>query len=206
LGYTGGVTATAVSTETGRVLRVDAEQRRQALLCAAAAVFLTEGIDAPLHSVAREAGVGIATLYRRFPTRDALVEAVFEAKMAAYADRAEAAAEQALLDPWAAFRDYVQDLCAMQVTDPAFGRTMLRPMQGSTLFEGAHARAVRASTRLVSRARRAGAVRADLRLPDLHLLTVAVAAVVTEPGPVPAEHAARRLVRLFLDAAKGATG
>lgn len=193
----------ALQTVPGRALRVDAERRRQAVLCAASAVFLTEGLDAPLESVAREAGVGIATLYRRFPTRDALVEAVFEAKMAAYADRIEAAAEQAVLHPWQAFREYVQDICDLQVGDPAFGRVLLRPMQGSALFAGAHARALRASRRLVSRARRSGAVRPDARESDLYLLTVAIAALVAEPGPIPAERAACRMADLFLDAVKG---
>lgn len=187
----------------GRSLRVDAERRRQAVVCAASSVFLAEGLDAPLESVAREAGVGIATLYRRFPTRDALVEAVFEAKMAAYADRIEAAAEQAVLHPWSAFRDYVQDICDLQVGDPAFGRVLLRPMQGSAIFADAHARALRASRRLVSRARRAGALRPGVRETDLYLLTVAISALVAEPGPIPADRAACRIASLFLDAVQG---
>ncbi|HCJ48063.1 TetR/AcrR family transcriptional regulator [Microbacterium limosum] len=186
-----------------RTLRVDAERRRQALLCAAASVFLAEGLDAPLESVAAAAGVGIATLYRRFPTRDALVEAVFEAKMAAHADRIEAAAQRAASRPWAAFCEYVRDLCEMQVADPAFGRVLLRPMQGSPLFADAHARAVRASRRLVSRARKAGALRAEVREPDLYLLTASIAALIADPGPMSAERAACRLTELFLDAVKG---
>jgi len=198
------MTTTGVAQDVPeKALRVDAERRRQALLCAAASVFLAEGLDAPLESVARQAGVGIATLYRRFPTRDALVEEVFEAKMTAYADRIEAAAEQATSDPWTAFRDYVRDLCDMQVTDPAFGRVLLRPMQGSPLFADAHARAMRANTRLVSRVRKAKAVRADVRESDLYLVAVAIGALVTEPGPIPAERAACRLADLFLDAVKG---
>lgn len=184
-------------------LRADAEQRRQALLCAAASVFLDEGLEAPLESVARRAGVGIATLYRRFPTRDALVEAVFEAKMARYADRVEAALAQAETEPWAAFAAYARDISAMQIADPAFGAVMLRPMQGSELFAGEHDRALCAAKRLVSRAREAGAVRADLRETDLYVLIASTAALVSEPGPVAAEAAACRLVELFLDAVKG---
>jgi len=184
-------------------LRADAEQRRQALLCAAASVFLDEGLEAPLESVARRAGVGIATLYRRFPTRDALVEAVFEAKMARYADRVEAALAQAEAEPWAAFAAYARDISAMQIADPAFGAVMLRPMQGSELFSGEHDRALCAARRLVSRAREAGAVRADLRETDLYVLIASTAALVSEPGPVAAEEAACRLVELFLDAVKG---
>jgi AcrR family transcriptional regulator len=188
-----------------KALRVDAERRRQALLCAAATVFLADGLDAPLESVARVARVGIATLYRRFPTRDALLEAVFEAKMTAYADRAETAVSEASEEPWAAFAAYVRDISSMQVADPAFGAVLLRPLQGSPLFADAHSRALRAMRRLVSRIRKAGAVRPDFRETDLYLLMASTAALVSEPGPVPADVAARRIVELFLDSVKGPT-
>ncbi len=194
--------AQAIAVQPGRTLRVDAQRRRQALLCAAAAVFLDQGPNAPLEDVARAAGVGIATLYRRFPTRNALVEAVFEAKMAAYADRAEAATAAAADDAWAAFAGYVRDICAMQVTDPAFGAVLLRPRQGSDLFAGSHARALRAARRLVARVRKAGVVRADLHETDLYLLAAATAALVADPGPIAADRAARRITELFLDAAR----
>ncbi|HCU76932.1 TetR/AcrR family transcriptional regulator [Leucobacter triazinivorans] len=199
------LTTEAVPAAPEKALRVDAERRRQALLCAAASVFLTDGLDAPLEDVARAAGVGIGTLYRRFPTRDALVEAVFEAKMADYANRAEAAVIQAVEDPWAAFAGYVHDIIGMQVADPAFGAVLLRPMQGSELFSGAHARALRATRRLISRARKAGAVRQDLRETDLYLLVAATAALVAEPGPIRADAAARRMAQLFLDAVRGSS-
>jgi AcrR family transcriptional regulator len=186
---------------TGQTLRVDAERHRQSLLCAAAAVFLAQGLDAPLENVAKAAGVGIATLYRRFPTRDALVEAVFEARMAAYADRTEAAEAAAASDPWSAFAGFVRDIVRMQADDPAFGAVLLRPMQGSDLFAEAHSRALSATRRLLCRARRAGAVRADLTEADLYLLAAATAALVRDPGPVPSRAAACRLAELFLDAA-----
>lgn len=197
--------AQTIAVDPNKTLRVDAQRRRQALLCAAAAVFLEKGPNAPLEDVARKAGVGIATLYRRFPTRDALVEAVFEAKMAVYADRAEAAAASAVDDAWAAFSAYVRDICAMQIQDPAFGAVLLRPRQGSDLFAGAYARALRAARHLVAHARAAGAVRADLRETDLYLLASATAALVSDPGPVPADRAAHRITELFLDAARPQT-
>lgn len=188
-----------------KALRVDAERRRQALLCAAASVFVAEGIDAPLESVARKAGVGIATLYRRFPTRDALVEAVFDAEMALYADRAEAAATKADDDAWAAFATYVRDVCGMQVTDPAFAAVLLRPMHGSQMFARDHSRALRATRRLIAHGRRTGRIREDLRETDVYLLLSATAALVAEPGPLRADQAAHRMTELFLDAAKGPT-
>jgi AcrR family transcriptional regulator len=183
-------------------LRADAQQNRSAVLCAAPAVFARMGPEAPLEEVARAAGVGIATLYRRFPTREALIEAVFEAKMAAYADRAEAAAVDALAHPWPAFRDHVSGLVEGQVNDPAFGSVLLRPMQGSCLFARDHERAVAATKLLVRRTKQARVVRRDLHHSDLYLLLVATAAVVAEPGPLEARKAARRLCALFLNSVR----
>jgi AcrR family transcriptional regulator len=183
-------------------LRSDAQRNRSAVLCAAASVFAEAGPDAPLEDVARAAGVGIATLYRRFATREALIEAVFEAKMAVYADQAEAVAVGVLAEPWPMFRDHVTELVDRQVSDPAFGSVLLSPMQGSCLFARDHERAVAATKLLVRRVRQAGVVRRDLHHSDLYLLLVATAAVVAEPGPLTARRAARRLCGLFLDSVK----
>ena len=180
-------------------LRADAERNRSAVLCAAASVFAQAGPEAALEDVARAAGVGIATLYRRFPTREALIEAVFEAKMAAHADRSEAAAAYALTEPWSAFRDHVSSLVEGQAADPTFGSVLLRPMQGSCLFVRDHERAFAATKLLIRRTRQAGVVRRDLHHSDMYLLLVATAAVVAEPGPLQARRAARRLCALFLD-------
>ncbi|MBJ7472593.1 MAG: TetR/AcrR family transcriptional regulator [Solirubrobacteraceae bacterium] len=65
-------------TKASSPLRADARRNRDALLAAARDVFASEGLDAPLDAIAKEAGVGRATLYRRFPTRDTLIAAIFE--------------------------------------------------------------------------------------------------------------------------------
>ena len=69
-----------------QALRADAERNRQRLIAAAREVFAERGLDVPIEDIARHAGVGVATLYRRFPTRADLIAGAFEAKMAAYAD------------------------------------------------------------------------------------------------------------------------
>src|SRR5205085_12560911 len=98
-----------------RQLRADAADNRGRILEAARGFFAVRGIDAPLDEIARRAGVGNATLYRRFPTRELLVAAVFEARVAEYAD----AATQALRapDPWAGFCQFAQRVFAMQAAD-----------------------------------------------------------------------------------------
>jgi AcrR family transcriptional regulator len=82
-------------------LRTDAERNRSRILAAAQRVFGEQGLDAPLTDVARGAGVGIDTLYRRFPTREALITDAFAEKMAAYAKAVDAALADP--DPWHGF-------------------------------------------------------------------------------------------------------
>src|SRR5499427_11011022 len=91
---------------TRRRLRVDAERNRAALLNAAQKVFAEQGLEAPLEEIAVRAGVGIATLYRRFPTRGQLVAAALVDKIAQYAEAAEQAL--AIADPWAGFASFVE--------------------------------------------------------------------------------------------------
>src|SRR5688500_15920096 len=95
-----------------RSLRVDAERNRRRIIAAAHEAFSDLGIDVPMAEVARRAGVGVGTLYRRYPTRADLVAAAFEEKMAAYAEAAKVALEDP--DPWRGFCDYVRRICAMQ--------------------------------------------------------------------------------------------
>src|SRR5690349_24529453 len=87
--------------DTTRPLRADAERNRARILAAAAEVFADRGLDASLDDIAAAAGVGVGTVYRRFPDKDALIDALFEVKI----DRARALATEALEfeDPWEGF-------------------------------------------------------------------------------------------------------
>src|SRR5215468_9862116 len=84
-----------------RALRADAARNREAIVAAARDVFAAHGLEAPLEEIALRAGVGIATLYRRFPTRAELVAAALVDKVTQYAEAAEQAL--AIPDPWAGF-------------------------------------------------------------------------------------------------------
>jgi AcrR family transcriptional regulator len=179
-------------------LRKDARRNRAAILDAAAHVFAEQGTDVPLEEIARAAGVGIATLYRRFPTRDALVEATLEDTMRRYADRTDAALERAQTDPWGALADYVQFICAQQAADPAFSDALQAPLRGSALFAEDHARAFRSSVRLIHKVKAAGVVRPDLDHSDLYLLTLSNGAVARVTGRS-APDAWRRVAGYFLD-------
>src|SRR5208282_6580177 len=89
-----------------RRLRADAARNRAAIVAVAREVFAEQGLAAPLEAIAARAGVGIATLYRRFPTREKLVAAALTEKVAEYAEAAEQALAAA--DPWVGFAGFVQ--------------------------------------------------------------------------------------------------
>lgn len=158
-------------TSDKKPLRADAERNRQAIICAAGSVFAEHGTGVTLEQIAEAAGVGVGTIYRRFASVHDLVGVVLEAKMSRYADRTEQAAEQALTQPWEAFRDYVYYILEQQAQDLGFSDVLLSPDTGTELFRTEMDRAFRASLQLVDRARTAGAIRPDFDHSDLYLLT-----------------------------------
>lgn len=165
-----------------RPLRADAERNRQAIICAAGRVFADEGTAVTLEHIADVAGVGVGTIYRRFPTVDDLVSVVMEAKMSRYADRAEQAAAQAQADPAGAFEEYVFFILEQQATDLAFSELILRPNGTSSLFRSEIGRALDASILLADRAKAAGAIREDFDHSDLYLMLSANAGIVRSMG------------------------
>ena len=157
-------------------MRADAERNRQRLLAAAREVFAERGLDVPIEDIARHAGVGVATLYRRFPTRADLIAGAFEAKMAAYAD----AVSQALAepDPWTGFCSFIELVCAMQAEDRGFGNVLTMTFPTAKQFEAERDRAYRGFLDLVSRAQTAGQLRGDFVAEDLPMLLMANAGVI----------------------------
>ncbi|MGO4428705.1 TetR/AcrR family transcriptional regulator, partial [Streptomyces sp. MCAF7] len=99
-------------------LRSDAERNRGRIIATARAVFERDGLGASMASVAREAGVGIATLFRHFRAKEDLIAAVFADRMDAYV----AAVKDALKapDPWDGFTGFIEAICAMQAADRGF--------------------------------------------------------------------------------------
>jgi AcrR family transcriptional regulator len=178
-------------------LRADAERNRARIVAAAREVFAERGLDAPMEEVARRSGVGVATLYRRFPTRDDLITGAFGAKMTAYADAVEAALAEP--DPWTGFRRFVERIAAMQVADRGFTGVLTRTFPQCKEFDAEQARADTGFTHLVERARAAGKLRADFVPQDVVLLLMANAGVVSATGDA-APRASRRLVAYLLQA------
>ncbi|HXA28444.1 MAG TPA: helix-turn-helix domain-containing protein [Candidatus Angelobacter sp.] len=177
-------------------LRADAARNRAALLGAARRVYAERGLDAPLDEIAREAGVGNATLYRHFPGRCALAGAVFAEALQQVIDAAEAALADP--DPWQGFARHVTFLCRLQATDRAVADLMTTEMGGAPDLEALRDRAQQGFVRLAERARAAGALRQDFVPEDLVLVLMANAGVVHRTAAA-APEAWNRFVDLVLD-------
>lgn len=185
-------------------LRIDAERNRSRIVEAAQADFAERGLDVPLEDVAEHAGVGIATLYRRFPTRDDLIAACFERRLEEYARVAEEALEAS--DGWSGFCAYVERVCSMQAADRGFNDVLTRSFSKAKELEAHRTRGYELSVRLIERAQAEGTLRSDFVPEDLVLLLMANAGVVRAAGRA-APDAWKRLVGLMLDGfrSEGAT-
>jgi AcrR family transcriptional regulator len=154
--------ATDAATERAeRALRADARRNRDALLAAGAATFAERGPDASLEEIARRAGVGIGTLYRHFPDRDALTEAVYRNEVERLCDGVEAllagdSADVALATWMRNFAAYAATKRGMMVS--------LKATLGadSELFTYSHRRIRDAVSALVAAASAEGSIRADI--------------------------------------------
>lgn len=162
-------------------LRADAERNRVAVLAAAREIFGTHGLDASLDEIARRAGVGNATLYRRFPRRRDLVAAVFADQMTEYVQLAEIALLEP--DPWQAFAGYLQRIFEMQATDRGLSELLVTTAfdDDERLAELRRA-AQRGASEVIRRAQAAGVLRADFTRQDISLLMRANAGVVARAG------------------------
>ncbi|EFL28897.1 transcriptional regulator [Streptomyces himastatinicus ATCC 53653] len=183
-------------------LRADARRNRERVLAAARAVFAEHGIDAPMATVARRAGVGVATLYRHFPTRDALVRDAFAQQM----DTCVRALTEALAapDPWQGFQQLIETVCALQREERGFPAAFVAAFPESTSEHAqSRQRAERDFTTLVRRAQASGALRADFHPSDLAVVLLAHCGLVaTLPGD---GAASRRLVAYLLQSFRADT-
>jgi AcrR family transcriptional regulator len=187
----------ASKTERNRSLRADAEQNRERIVEAARTLFAERGIDVTREEIARHAGVGMATLHRRYPTRADLLAGVFEEKMLLFAKGAETALRDP--DPWHGLCRYVTSLCAMQTADRGFSEVLTMTFPSAARFEAARNQAYADFSELVARAKAAGVLREDFVPEDLVILVMASAGVVAATQKA-APRSAPRLVAYLLQA------
>ena len=188
-GGTGGAVA--------RGLRAAAERNRERVLCAARDVFAEQGLDASTNEIARRAGVGVATLFRRFPTRDDLVTAAFAGKMAAYCEAIESALADP--DPWHGFCSYMERVCEMQADDRAFADVLTMTFPNAKALHNDRDRTSVGLAELLVRAKATGRLRQDFAHQDVPLVLMANAGVITATRDA-APDAWRRMVGYLLQA------
>jgi AcrR family transcriptional regulator len=178
-----------------RPLRADAERNRARILAAAAEVFAERGLDVSLDDVAALAGVGVGTVYRRFPDKDALIEALFEEKI----DRAVALADEALEieDPWEGFTTFMRGMCRMQAHDRGFKDALLDDNRGRERVAAARERIAPRALELLARAQDTGAVRSDLGPFDVPMLNLCVGLIADRTRDVAPDYWERVLTILI---------
>lgn len=150
-------------------------------------------------SVAREAGVGIATIFRRFPTKEELVAAVFADRMDAYADAVAAGLDDP--DPWHGFVGHIETACAMQAADYGFADVLTMTFPTAKALETRRNEAYEGIVELIGRAKATGRLRADFDPSDL-VLHMANAGVVNATGDA-APDAWRRVAALLIQSFEG---
>lgn len=179
---------------TERPLRADAERNRRRILDAAAGLFAERGLDVSMEEIASTAGVGVGTLYRRFPDRGALIDALFLEKIETLVGIAQAGL--AVEDPWEGFAMFFRAACRNQAVDRGLREAMLSA-GGDRLATGRD-RIRPVAQQLIGRAQAAGVLRADVSAFDIPMLHFSIGhAASTTRAAAPDYY--ERLVAIALD-------
>ncbi|TXS09583.1 TetR/AcrR family transcriptional regulator [Streptomyces sp. wa22] len=176
-------------------LRSDARENRERILAAAREAYALQGIDVPMAAIARRAKVGVATLYRRFPTRAALVAEAFSEQLAHCVAVLDEGLEDP--DPWRGFCSVVEQVCMMQAAERGFTEAFLSRFPDHAEFAEERRRAEEGLALLIRRAKQCGRLRQDFDVHDITLLMLANCGATTgagDDGPA----ASRRLVGYLL--------
>ena len=151
-----------------RPLRADAERNRRKLLDAAADLFARKGLSVGLDEIARHAGVGVGTAYRRFPDKEQLIDALFEERVGQVVALAERAAERE--DAWEGLVEFLTGNVELQSTDQGLKELIFGSRHGRARIESARARIMPAVARLVARAQAMDRLRDDVAQTDVALM------------------------------------
>jgi AcrR family transcriptional regulator len=170
------VSSVTPSTPEDRPLRKDAERNRRRILDAARELFAEEGLHVTLDAVAARACVGVGTVYRRFSDKEALIDALFEARI----DEVVAVAERALAceDPWAAVVQFFDEAMELHVADRGLKELIFSTAHGRERVAGARERIKPIVTQVVERAKTSGALRQDFQMTDVPILQLMLTAVM----------------------------
>jgi len=186
----------------GRPLRKDAEANRERLLQAAREVFAQHGLDVTMHDVAARAGVGVGTAYRRFASKDELIDALF----GEHVDQVAAIASTALedRDAWNGLTTFLEHLLVLQQEDRGLMEILSHPRHAHR-FDGPGDRITPLISAIIDRAKDQGKLRADFEPTDLLFLQFALAPVMDRTRELN-PFLYRRYLTMFLDGIRADRG
>jgi AcrR family transcriptional regulator len=160
-----------VTDRLSQTLRADALDNRERILDSARALFAADGLSVSMREVARRAGVGPATLYRRFPTKQMLVTEVFADQLRA----CRAIADEGLADPdpWRGFGLVIKRTCELHARDRGSTEAFMSTFPNAVDFAADREYTLKSIAELARRAQDAGRLRPDFVLDDLVLMLMA---------------------------------
>jgi len=161
-------------------MRADARRNRERILAAAAASFSAYGTDAQMDDVARAAGVGVGTVYRHFPTKEALVSELVRRKFARFVANAREGLEEP--DPWEAFAGVLRANAAVTAGDAAVREMVLRTPNAWSFAVAEREELREVGDRLVRRAQDAGVLRPDFVVDDIPMIMCGVSSTMVSPA------------------------
>jgi AcrR family transcriptional regulator len=174
---------TSPQIDTPRPQRADARRNRALVLEAARRQFAEHGLETQIDGIARQAGVGVGTVYRHFPTKEALLEALATVRFEGMAEAARAALE--VTDPWQGFVDFMTYAARTMAEDR--GLAEATEQLADTCGRCAEAAGLPELTeRLVRRAQASGQLRADVSADDVPALVLGIGRAVRGPDGAPA--------------------
>jgi AcrR family transcriptional regulator len=160
------MTSTPIPLQTARPVRADARRNYDLLVAAAREAFAEHGTDTSLEEIARRAGVGIGTLYRRFPNRTALLEAVYVDEIQSVCDRAYGFAEE--FAPYDALAAWLRSFVDYGISKKSLAKELTVELgKDSQFFTACKVNVREAGERLLTAAKADGSIRADLQLTDI---------------------------------------
>ncbi|HYB26524.1 MAG TPA: helix-turn-helix domain-containing protein [Solirubrobacteraceae bacterium] len=185
-------TETTAETLIARPKRADARRNYEKVLAAARGAFAEGGESTALEEIARRAGVGIGTLYRHFPNRQALLEALYVNEVE---EVCRSAVELEGADPWEALNGWFERLIGYLATKQALASELLNYVErDAPLFQVCRTSLYAAGEPLLARAQEAGVVRPDVEFPEVMQMLMGIAKIpASDPGQV--EH----ILRIALD-------
>jgi AcrR family transcriptional regulator len=184
------------ATTSRKTLRRDAQRNRARIVSSARTLFARDGVEVSVDDITREAGVGMGTLYRHFPTKEELIDAVLEDAFEELVELAEEAA--AAEDAWAGFAGFLEQALAQHAANRGLKDVLATSERGAQRAEAMRKRIRPLLHRAIERAQDQGALRPDFTAEDLPLVFWTGGRVIETTATVAPDHW-RRYLGLLLD-------